>query len=191
MALVQAGLLCVADKKSEAERLFAQGLAVGKIESPRPAALAQALYDSGVAMGLQGSMPNGDRLPQCGAGPEGETVTRICEGCETLNALGRVATHRRVLDGDTQSYELAKSYLTRALEIEPTRCPDSPLVVESLRQLAKTEIRTSGTALCGGDDSVAARQHYLAALQIQKKLTPGGSVEEAGIRHEIGDLELH
>ncbi len=187
-ALVQAALICVTDKKSEAERLFAQGLAVGKMESPRPAALAQALYDAGYAMGQQGSLQMAMEYLTAALAMGEQQSPESAKVAETLIVLGRVAAHRGVLNSDTQSYELAKSYLTRALEMSRRVAPDSPLVVESLRRLAKAEIRSS--ALDEGSDTVAARQHYRAALQIQRKLAPGGSVEEAGILHEIGDLDL-
>ena len=190
-ALAQAGLLCVADKKSEAERLFAQGLVVGKMESPRPAALSQALYDSGYAMGQQGPVfQMAMEYLLASLALREKQSTESVKVAETLIVLGRLAAHRGGLNADTQSYELAISYLTRALEMSQRVAPDSPLVVESLRRLAKAEIRNSGTALSGGGDTVAARQHYLTALQIQERLSPGGSVEEAGIRHEIGNLEL-
>ena len=193
-ALVQAGLLCVADdkadKKSEAERLFAQGLAVAKLESPRPAALSQALYDAGYAMGQQGSLQMAMEYLLASLALREKQSPESVKVAETLTVLGRVAAHRGVLNADTQSYELAMSYLTRALEMSQRVAPDSPLVVESLRRLAKAEIRSSGTTLSAGGDNVAARQHYLTALQIQQRLVPGGSEEEAGIRHEIGNLEL-
>jgi len=187
-ALVQAGLLCVTDKKSEAERLFVEGLAVGKMESPRPAALAQALYDAGYAMGQQGSLQMAMEYLTAALAIREQQSPESAKVAETLIALGRVAAHRGVLNSDNQSYELAKSYLTRALEMSRRVAPDSPLVVESLRRLAKAQMRS--TALNVGSDTVAARQHYRAALQIQRKLSPNGSVEEAGILHEIGDLDL-
>jgi CHAT domain-containing protein len=107
---------------------------------------------------------------------------------ETLNALGRASFNRGIRYTDAQSYELAKSYFTRAVEIVQRVAPNSHLLVESLRWLGRVETRASGNTVAG-DDTVAAQQHYLAALQIQQKLVPGGSVEEAIILHYIGDLE--
>jgi tetratricopeptide (TPR) repeat protein len=52
-ALVQAGLLCVSNDKSEAEKFLAQALSVGKSQSQRPSAVARALQDSGLALSKQ------------------------------------------------------------------------------------------------------------------------------------------
>jgi tetratricopeptide (TPR) repeat protein len=188
-SLVQAGLLCVVDKKSEAERLLAEGLAVGKMECQRPAAVAQVLNDSGVAIGAQGLESTGMEYLMLALAMREKQTAESVKVVETLSALGKVSFNRGVRNTDAPSYELAKSYLTRAVEIGQRVAPDSPLLVESLRWLGRVEARAFGNTVAG-DDTVAAKQHYLDALQIQQKLAPGGSVEEAIILQNIGGLEL-
>jgi CHAT domain-containing protein/tetratricopeptide (TPR) repeat protein len=183
-ALVQAGLLSVEDKESEADRLFSQGLAVGKIETQRPLALAQVLHESGVAIGGQGleSMAM-EYLTAALALREKQTVESV-KVVETLNALGKMSFNRGQRNTDIKSYDLAKSYLTRAVEMGQRVAPDSPLLVESLRQLGTAESQATD------GDTVAAQKHFFEALQIQKKLAPGGSLEEAAILRRMGVLEL-
>ena len=188
-ALLQAGLLCVTDKKSEAEMLFAQGLAVAKMESQRPAALAQALHDSGVAIGARGLEPMAMEYLVATLALREKQTPESAKVVETLSALGRVSFNRGVRNTDALSFQLANSYLTRAVEIGQRVAPDSPLLVESLLWLGRVELRAFGNTVAG-DDTVAAQQHYLAALQIQQKLSPGGSVEEAIILQNIGNLEV-
>ena len=190
VAMTREALLCAEDNKSEEERLFAEALAMAKKESPRPAALAQALYDAGYAIGIQGPMPPAIQYFLAALAIREKLSPESAKVIETLNALGKAANHEGFLFGDTKSLEVAKGYLTRALEIEQRVAPDSSLSVETLTLLGKNDTRTTGTAIERGNDQSAARQHYLAALQIQKKLAPGGSVEEAGILEKIGDLEL-
>src|ERR1700675_4510460 len=190
VAITQVALLCAEDNKSEEERLFVQALAVAKIESTRPAALAQALYDAGYAIGRQGPMPPAIQYFLAALTMREKQSPESVKVVETLNALGKAANHEGFLNADTHALDLAKGNLTRALEIEQRVAPDSSLMVETLSLLGKNDTRTTGTAIERGNDEAAARQHYSAALQIQRKLVPGGSVEEAGILHEIGDLDL-
>ena len=190
VAMTREALLGAEDNKSEEERLFAEALAVAKKESPRPAALAQALYDAGYAIGIQGPMPPAIQYLLAALAIREKLSPESAKVIETLNALGKAANHEGFLFGDTKSLEVAKGYLTRALEIEQRVAPDSSLSVETLTLLGKNDTRTTGTAVERGNDQSAARQHYFTALQIQKKLAPTGSVEEAGILEKIGDLEL-
>jgi len=190
VAMTQVGLLCAEDNKREEERLFVQALALAKIESPRPAALAQALYDAGYEIGYQGPMPPAIQYFQTALAMREKQSLESVKVIETLNALGKAASHEGFLNADTQALDLAKGYLTRALEMEQRVAPGSSLVVETLTLLGKNDTRTTGSAIERGNDEAAARQHYIAALQIQKKLAPGGSLEEAGILEKIGGLEM-
>lgn len=180
-ALVQAGLLCVADKKSEAERLFAQGLAVGKMESPRPAVLSQALYDSGVALEAQKHKDTAwDYLRAALALREKQTPESV-KLLETLNALAKLAQYRVLQYVAEKDYALAHDYSARAVELGQRLAPDSSLVVESLVSLGFIEYQL--------ENNTGAREHYLAALRIQKELAPGGSVEQTDILFRLGQLE--
>src|SRR5271169_639128 len=190
VAMTQEALLCAEDNASEEERLFAKALTVAKMESPRPAAVAQALYDAGYAIGRQGPMPPAIQYFLAALAMREKQSPESVKVVETLNALGKAANHEGFLFGDTKSLEAAKGYLTRALEIEKRVAPDSSLVVETLSLLGKNDTRTTGTAVEQGNDEAAAKQHYLAALQIQKRLAPDGSVEEADILEKIGVLEM-
>ena len=190
VALTKEGLLCAEDNKTEEERLFAEALVVAKKESPRPTALAQALYDAGYAIGRQGPMPPAIQYFLAALALREKQSPESVKVVETLNALGKAANHEGFLNGDTQALDLAKGYLTRALEIEQRVTPDSSLTVETLSLLGKNDTRTTGTAIEQGNDEAAAKQHYLAALQIQKRLAPGGSLAEADILEKIGVLEM-
>ena len=190
MAMTQAGLLCAEDNKSEEETLFAEALALAKIESPRPTALAQALYDAGYAIGIQGPMPPAIQYFLAALAIREKQSPESVKVIETLNVLGKAANHEGFLNANTQALEDAKGYLTQALKMEQRVAPDSALMVDTLSQLGKNDTRTTGTAIERGNDEAAAKQHYFAALQIQKKLAPGGSVAEADILEKIGDLEM-
>jgi CHAT domain-containing protein/tetratricopeptide (TPR) repeat protein len=183
-ALVQAGLLSVEDKQSEADRLFSQGLAVGKIETQRPVALAQVLHDSGVAIGVQGLEPMAMEYLTAALALREKQTPESVKVVETLNALGKMSYNRGTRNTDIKSYDLAKSFLTRAVEMGRRVAPDSPLVVESLLRLGTADLQATDA------DTVAVQKLYLEALQIQRKLAPDGSVEEATILRKIGILGL-
>ena len=189
-ALVQAGLLS-ADNKTEAQRLFSQGLAVGKEETQRPAALAQALHDSGVALSAQGQRGAGwDYLNAALAMREKQTPESL-QLVETLNTLAKLALTRKV-PGIADVMRLSHDYSARALEISQRLAPDSSLVVESLRNLGKSYEEGNNPYLEGSNTSDAnhASEHFLAALRIQTKLAPSGSIEQADILADLGAMEM-
>jgi CHAT domain-containing protein/tetratricopeptide (TPR) repeat protein len=180
-ALVQAALLCAEDKKSEAERLFAQGLAVGKEETQRPAALAQALHDSGVSLGAQRREQLGMDYLNAALGIREKHAPESLKVAETLNALARFAIERGALNLDDQYFFQAKAYASRASEIEKRLAPESSIMVESLRWLGRSVEELSS--------DTDGKDYYLAALRMQKKLAPGGSMEEAEILRSLGNME--
>jgi len=183
-ALVQAGLLCVSDKRGEAEKFFAQGLSIGKSETQRLEAVAQALYDSGVAVGDRGQeLPAMDYLATALALRE-KRIPESLKLVETLNALAKLALGHGLNNEDEHYVSMARDYYTRAAEIGQRVAPDSPIVVESLHRLGYSEYELSSS-------DPAAREHYLAALHIQKKLAPDGSIEQASILKDLGVFELN
>jgi tetratricopeptide (TPR) repeat protein len=189
-ALVQAGLLS-ADNRTEAQRLFSQGLAVGKEETQRPAALAQALHDSGVALSAQGQRGAGwDYLNAALAMREKQTPESL-QLVETLNTLAKLALTRKV-PGISDVMRVSHDYSARALEISQRLAPDSSLVVESLRNLGKSYEEGNNPYLEGSNTSDAnhASEHFLAALRIQTKLAPSGSIEQADILADLGAMEM-
>jgi CHAT domain-containing protein/tetratricopeptide (TPR) repeat protein len=180
-ALVQAGLLCVSSKKSEAGKLFAQALSIGKSEAQRPEAVAQALHESGVNLNAhRQTQAAWDYLNAARAIRERQTPESL-KLVETLNVLADVGTDLGDDNNDAQFYSLARDYSAQAVEISQRLAPDSTLVAMSLYWQGYCErgLSSYGTA----------REHELAALQIQKKLAPGGSVEQAKILTELGNLE--
>jgi CHAT domain-containing protein/tetratricopeptide (TPR) repeat protein len=181
-ALVQAGSLYVADKESEAERLFAQGLAVAKLETQRPAALAQVLHDSGVAIGNQDLEPMAIEYLMVALAMREKPTPESVKVVETLNALGIMWNARADRYTDDAYFEPAKRYLTRAVEMGQRVAPDSSLLAESLRLLGRVE--------SDANETVAAQQHYLTALVIDKKHAPSGSLLQVKILRNIGFLEL-
>jgi len=188
-ALVQAGLLSV-DKKGEAERLFSQGLAVAQEETQRPAALAQALHDSAGAMVGQGNWdsqwdPASDYLRAEVAIREKQTPESI-KLAAALNNLSRLA-HRHWLNKYApQDLVLAHDYAARAVDVCQRLAPDSAPMVASLRNLGEAEQMNNDPK-----QADSAREHFLAALQIQKKLTPGGSDMEADLLTNLGIMEMN
>jgi CHAT domain-containing protein/tetratricopeptide (TPR) repeat protein len=180
-ALVEAGLLCVPDTKSEADRLFAQGLAVGKEETQRPTALAQSLYDSGVALGAHRQEQVGMDYLNAALAIRKKQAPESLKVAETLNALARFAIERGALNLDDQYFSQAKGYAGRAYEIEKRLAPESSIMVESLRWLGRSVEELSS--------DVDGKDYYLAALRMQKKLAPGGSMEEAEILRSLGSME--
>ena len=180
-ALVQAGLLCLPDKKTDAEKFFLQGLSVGKLETPRPAALAQALYSTGILL-ADGKQEQQSKdylrsvLTLSGGGSE--TIRFI----ETLYVLGKASMDRALKYSDDASGELARDYVARAVELGRHFAPNSSIVEKSLHLQAYAEDQLSNGA--GGN----APEHYLAALDLQKKLAPDGSMEEAEILRDYGNL---
>ncbi|MGB9205336.1 MAG: CHAT domain-containing protein [Terriglobales bacterium] len=183
VALVRAGLLCGADKASEAERLFAQGLSVGKMESPRHAALAQALHDSGVALDAQEQKETAWDYLRAALALREKPTPESAKLVETLDALAKLAQYRGDLSVDVENYTLAHDYSARAVELGQRLAPDSLLLAESLYDLGFAEYTL--------DNDAGAREHYLAALRIQKELAPGGSVEQTDILYRLGEMELN
>lgn len=180
-ALVQAGLLCVSDKKSEAERFFSQGLLTGKGRGQRPLAVAQALQDAGVALDGKGQKEEAfNYLTAALALRERQTPDSLLL-VETLNALASVAQERAIDGNDEKFYLLAKDYSSRAAEIGKGVAPDSSALVESLHTLCFVEHVL--------DDYTSARQHCLEALRIEKELAPAGSMTQARILSTLGRLE--
>lgn len=182
-ALVQAGLLS-ADNRTESQRLFSQGLAVGKEETQRPGALAQALHDSGVTLSEQKQRGAGWDYLNAALAMRKKQTPESLHIVETLIALAKLSLTRKV-PGLADPYHVAHDCTARALEISQRLAPDSSLVVESLHYLGESEIEM-------GDDAHAdkTREHLLAALRIQKNIAPGGSIEEADILADLGTLEM-
>jgi CHAT domain-containing protein/Tfp pilus assembly protein PilF len=195
-ALVQAGLLYGPDRKSDAQRLFEQGLSVGKVESPRPLAVAQSLHDAGVALGSHGPQVIGyvvlgareqepraiDYLSAALAIRE-KAAPNSLKVAETLNAYAKLALEYAVAHNDDEQCSRAKDYSARAVEIGQRLAPDSAIVVESLHRLGRSEYELSYAA------HPSAAVHYLAALRIQKTLEPDGSVEQSSILLDLGKME--
>jgi CHAT domain-containing protein/tetratricopeptide (TPR) repeat protein len=183
IALVQAGLLSFGTSKPDAEKSFAQGLAIGKSETQRLDALAQALYDSGVIMGDQGQQAAAmDYLKAALSTREAEAPESL-KLIETLNALAKTAINLGIVNYDDKYEAQAKDYAARAVEICRRLAPDSSLMALSLYWLGESEYQLSG----GLDAN--ARDHLLEALRIEKQLAPGGSTKQARFLRDLGNLE--
>jgi CHAT domain-containing protein len=181
-ALVQAGLMN-AENKSEAQRLFSQGLAVAKKETRRPVALAQALHDSAGALWGQ------DQLEVCGDYLRAEVAIREKQPesmklAGALNNLSRLAHGRWLQAFAPEDLQLTHDYAARAVAIVQRLAPDSPPMVSALLNLGEAEQMDNNP-----DNADKAREHFLAALQLQKKLTPAGSDMEADLLTNLGIVE--
>ncbi len=186
-AWVHAGLLCVSDKRSEAEKFFAQGLSIGKSETQHPEVVAQALHESGVALNARRQTQPAwetqvawDYLRAALAIWEKQPPDSLMLA-KTLNALTQVAIERGDDNDDTAYYTMGRDYAARAAEIGRRLAPESSIVAESLYLLGHTEWGLSSYG--------ASLEHELAALRIQRKLAPDGSMEEVRILTRLGKLE--
>ncbi len=208
-ALVQAGLLCVPSKKSEGDKFFAQGLSIAKSDSQRPAAVSQALHDSGVALDAQTQLEAAwDYFTAALAIREKQTPESL-QLAETLLALGKLSDARATKKGDSHYCPLERDYSARAADVALRLAPESPIVVESLFRLGESELCLTEAGEKAAPDSPivveslrrlgfsesmvasygTAREYYLAALQLEKKIAPTGSMEEEKILHNLGTLE--
>jgi CHAT domain-containing protein/tetratricopeptide (TPR) repeat protein len=181
-ALVQAGLMN-AENKSEAQRLFSQGLAVAKEETQRPVALAQALHDSAGALWGQ------DQMEVCGDYLRAEVAIREKQPesmklAAALNNLSRLAHGRWLKAFAAEDLKLTHEYAERAVAIVQRLAPDSPPMVSALLNLGEAEQMDNNP-----DNAGKASEHFLAALQIQKKLAPSGSDLEADLLTNLGIVE--
>jgi CHAT domain-containing protein/Tfp pilus assembly protein PilF len=179
--LVQAGLLRLSADKNQAEKDFAQALSIGKSETQRPSAAAQALQDSGLALSKQLQQQIAlDFLGVALAVREKQTPNSL-PLVETLNAFAYVANERAERTYDEQYFKLAKGYSARAVELAQRLAPDSAILVTSLSILAHAE--------AGLSSNRNAIEHFQAALEIDGKLAPGGSVEEIRILNQLSKTE--
>jgi len=183
VALVHAGLLIPPDKKSDSEKLFAEGLSVGNLGTRRPSALAQALYDMGLLLADAKIEPASTEYLRSVLTVREEQSFETLKFVETLNALSTAAMNRASKYSDDASCELSRDYAARAVELGRRLAPNSAIVEKSLHLQAYAEDQLSNGA--GGN----APEHYLAALDLQKKLAPNGSLEEAEILRDLGNLE--
>ena len=188
-ALVRAALSCVPPRGRDAEDLLARGLSKMRREDQDPDALAQALYDAGIAIFDRTGLDDGleqaatDYLREALAIRERQTPPSR-KLVETINALAYVLSDRGMLSMDEGFLCLARDYYARALEIGQRAAPGTPAVVESLHQLGFCEY-----SLEVGDPE--ARDHYLEALRLQRALVPDGSMEEVSILRDLGVLEVN
>jgi tetratricopeptide (TPR) repeat protein len=172
-ALAQAGLLCLQRNDSLAEKLFAQGLALGTGETERPAAVAQSLHESGVALDHRAADETTWNYLSAALAIWEKQAPKSLKLVETLNALAKITITRATRNAGAQYYYLAGDYSKRAAEMCHRLAPDSPLEVDSLHVLGRAEYQL--------EDFDHGEQHFLGALQIQRKLEPEGSLEEASI----------
>jgi len=180
-ALVQAGLLCAARKKCEAEKFFAQGLSLVKSETKRPAAMAQALHNSGLALDAQGQDETAWDYLTAALGIWEKQSPESLKLVETLNVLAKVTINRATHNAGPKYYYLGRDYSLKAAEMCHRLAADSSLEVESLHMLGRAEYQL--------EDFAHGREHFLSALRIQRNLVPAGSLEEISVLRELGVLE--
>ncbi len=100
---------------------------------------------------------------------------------ETLNVLAKVTINRATHNAGPKYYYLGRDYSSRGAEMCHRLAPDSSLEVESLHMLGRAEFQL--------EDFAHGREHFLAALRVQRKLVPAGSLEEISVLRELGVLE--
>jgi len=183
VALVQAGLLLGDDKQNEANRLFLQGLSVGKLPSPRPGAAAQALHESGVAFGKRGLEPVAMEYLGAALALREKLSPESADVVDTLYWLSKYTRNRGVRNTDQKYYNLAREYATKAVALGQRVAPDSFDLMAGLEMLALCDLDAAG-------DTTAARRHLLDAVRIQKKRAPDGSREEVSLLVDLGQLEM-
>ena len=180
-ALVQAGLLAPPNQGEEADKLYAQGLALEKSETQHPASVAQALHDSGVALQSQGHLETAWDYLSAAVPLWEKQAPESLKLVNTLIVLSGVTMNRAVQNAGAKYYYLGRDYSSRAAEMCHRVAPDTLNEVQSLHMLGRAEYLL--------EDFTHGREHFLAALQIEKKIEPTGSMEEAGVLRELGVLE--
>ena len=194
-ALVQAGLLCTSSRKEEAEKLFAQALLIGKSDNQPTVALAETLQEAGMAIyqplrdgGVARNEPKQlqtvwDFLTAALAIREKQTPESL-NLLETLNALATVANQRGLASNgdDDHYYTVAKEYSLWAIELGRRLAPDSTAMAKSLHNLAFADV-----GLTFGETT--AIQYFLEALKIERRATPGGSMDEIETLDQLGAIE--
>jgi tetratricopeptide (TPR) repeat protein len=180
-SLVQTGLLCLSTNKSRAAKDFAKALSLGKSGSERPSAVAEALQDSALTLSTQLQQETAlDFLGVALAIREKQTPGSL-QLVETLNAFANVANDHADRIYDEKYFKLAKDYSARAVELGQRLAPDSAIMIASLRILARAEAGLSATT--------QAVEHLQAALKIENKVAPGGTVEEIQIFNQLARTE--
>jgi tetratricopeptide (TPR) repeat protein len=191
-ALVGTGLVCLPDS-CDSDEFFGRGLSAVKTAREPAEAIAQTLYEAGVAIGDRGAASGGAGVPgqqaamdylRAALDARGEDAPEDWKLVEMLNALGKCALVFGDDQSDDQSVILARDSYARAAEIGKRLGPPTPLLVDSLHKLGACEHGLSET-------DPAAREHYLEALHLQQGLVPDGSAEEASILRELGVFELN
>jgi CHAT domain-containing protein/tetratricopeptide (TPR) repeat protein len=180
-ALVQAGLHSDADHKDQAQKFYAQGLALGRSETQHPASVAQALYDSGVLLQGQRQIERAWDYLSAAVPLWEKQAPESLKLVNTLILLARVTMSRAIQNEGSKYYHLGRDYSSRAAEICRHVAPGSLNEVQSLHLLGRAEYLL--------EDFAHGREHFLAAVQIDKKIEPTGSMEEAAILRELGVLE--
>jgi len=175
------GVALCRDKKSEGERLFAQGLAVGKMESQRPAAVAQALHDSGMALNEQEQKQTAESYLLAALAMREKQSPESLPVVETLSELADVVDDIAVDENDRKYYLLTRDYASRANEMAKRVAPESPARVKSLWHLC--------TLYIAFDTYPEVPEYCLEALRIQKDIAPGGSMRQASILRTFGAVE--
>ena len=179
--LVQAGMLCLSTNKNQAEKDFAQALSIGKSETHRPSAAAQALQDSGVSLGKQLQQQMALDFLRAALAIREKQAPDSLQLVEALNAIAYIANERAERIYDEQHFKLAKEYAARAVVLAQRLAPDSAILATSLHILAHAE---SGLSL-----KADATEHLLAALEIENKVAPDGSVETIQILNRLARVE--
>ena len=179
--LVQAGMLCLSTNKSQAEKDFAQALAIGKSETQRPSAAAQALQDSAVSLSKQLQQQMALDFLRVALAIREKQAPDSLPLVEALNAIAYVANERAERIYDDQHFKLAKEYAARAVVIAQRLAPDSAILATSLHILAHAE---AGLSL-----KADATEHLLTALKIENKVVPDGSVETIQILNRLARVE--
>ena len=180
-SLVQTGLLCLSTNKNQAEKDFAQALSIGKSETHRPSAAAQALQDSGVSLSKQLQQQMALDFLRVALAIREKQAPDSLPLVEALNAIAYVANERAERIYDDQHFKLAKEYAARAVVLAQRLAPDSAILATSLHILAHAE---SGLSL-----KADATEHLLTALKIEKNVVPDGSVETIQILNRLAKVE--
>ncbi len=117
-----------------------------------------------------------------------ETEKQLPDSLEHVEMLTVLANRSlgRARTSDVHNFATAKDYASRAVKLATRLAPNSALMVEALHALADVE-NTSGVFTSTAEP--AAKEHYLAALQIQQALAQNGSSRRGQLLASLAEAE--
>jgi CHAT domain-containing protein len=172
LALAGAARLLPVEKAGEADALIARAVAVGRAETQRPRAAAQAFSSAGRDAYQRRRLGQAATLLRATLSLREKLSPESPDVAASLNNLGIVVREQGNLAA-------ARAYHERALAIHQKVAPDSPDMAASLNNL--------GIVAREQGDLTAARQYYERSLALRQMQAPN-SIEVSMSLHNLGNV---